>query len=564
MPNAAIYFHPEGYETARADLKGRHVAGESFLIGLFRHSGLDRFVCCADGPETARLFMEMAGRHAPGRPLALVSAADPAGLAEAGCLFLPWPGLDPFAWRRRAHDQRAYSLCGVTHTTSESPHLFGALVTAPLQPWDAVICTSRAARASLEAVLSPYAEYLRDRLGGEGAAPPLLPVIPLGVDADAFRFEASLRAAARAAVGAGDDDVVALFLGRLSFHAKAHPIAMYMALERAARRTGRRVHLVQAGWFGNDSIAAAFVEGARRYAPSVNAVFVDGRLPEVRAHAWAAADLFTSLVDNVQETFGITPVEAMAAGIPGVVTDWNGYRETVRHGVDGFRIPTVLPPPGAAEDIAERYADGTDSYDMYVGRASQIASVDVEAAAAAYARLILDADLRRRMGEAARERARTVFDWKAIIPRYLDLWRELAAIRAHAPESAPRRPGRDANPLRPDPLRMFEAYPTRTLDPGVRLARADGAASELLAALEALHADPLNSPARGVLSPRPDLALALDALDPPGRTVAEVLALAPEDRRMLLARSLVHLMKFDLVRTTEPIRPIEPLASSGD
>ena len=30
--------------------------------------------------------------------------------------------------------------------------------------------------------------------------------------------------------------------------------------------------------------------------------------------AWRAADLFVSLSDNVQETFGLTPVEAM--GVP--------------------------------------------------------------------------------------------------------------------------------------------------------------------------------------------------------------------------------------------------------
>ena len=63
MSNAAIYFHPEGYETARSDLKGRHVAGESFLIGFFRHSGLDRFACHVDQPEMARLFADLAARH---------------------------------------------------------------------------------------------------------------------------------------------------------------------------------------------------------------------------------------------------------------------------------------------------------------------------------------------------------------------------------------------------------------------------------------------------------------------------------------------------------------------
>ena len=559
MPNAAIYFHPEGYETARADLKGRHVAGESFLIGFFRHSGLDRFACHVDRPELARLFADLAARHAPGRPVALYPTSEPSKLSAVGCLFVPGPSIDHFAWRRRSRDQRGYSLCGVTHTTSESPDNLGALATAPLQPWDAVICTSQAARASVEAVLRPYAEYLRDRLGAAEVPMPNLPIVPLGVDTDAFRFDPSVRAAERAALGIGEGEVAVLFMGRLSFHAKAHPLPMYLALEQAARLTGKRIHLIQAGWFGNDAIATAFTEGARRYCPSVNPIFLDGRKPEVRTRIWAAADLFTSLVDNIQETFGITPVEAMAAGLPCVVTDWNGYRETVRHRLDGFRVPTVLPPPGAAADFADRYAAGLDNYDYYIGRTSQVTAVDVQAAAGAYARLVADEGLRRRMGEAGRARAAALFDWRAIIPQYLDVWRQLSDIRRHAPERAPRHPGRDGNPLRPDPLRMFQSYPTLVLEPEVRLVRADGATRAAVGnALAALQGDALNSPARGILSPGADLALALDALDPPGRAVGDLVLLVPEERRLLLVRSLVHLMKFGLLRTVEPLAVREP------
>ena len=62
----------------------------------------------------------------------------------------------------------------------------------------------------------------------------------------------------------------------------------------------------------------------------------------------AASDLFVSPVDNVQETFGLTPIEAMAAGLPSVVSDWDGYRDTVQHVEHGFRIPTLAPPAGQA------------------------------------------------------------------------------------------------------------------------------------------------------------------------------------------------------------------------
>lgn len=555
MTNAAIFFHPEGYETSRTDLKGRHVAGESFLNGFFRHSGLSSFTCCTHHPEHAQVFAEMANKAAPGRSIVNIPIDVPEKLAGAGCLFLPGPALDGFAWRRRAGDQRAYSLCGITHTTAESPEMFGALVTGPVQPWDALICTSQAARASVQSLILPYADYLRERLGATAAPLPHMPVIPLGVDGGAFRFPVGVREEERARYGIAPGDIAVLFVGRLVFHAKAHPYPMYAALERAARVTGRRIHLIQAGWFPNDHVQAAFVEGARRYCPSVNALFLDGRAPGVRGRIWAVGDIFASLADNVQETFGITPIEAMAAGIPCVVSDWNGYRDTVRDGVDGFRVPTLAPPPGCAPDLAARYALNQDTYDYYIGRTAQLAAVDIEAAAQAFIRLIEEPELARRMGEAGRQRVEEVFDWAAVIPRYLDLWRGLAEIRTQAVESAPWQRAGDANPLRPDPLAMFRSYPSALLHGDMMLERTPDASA---AALAVFASDPMNSTAQGVVSPIQDLSVALDALTPPGRRAGDVAALVPPERRLLLFRSLVYLMKFGLVRPVQALTPAIP------
>ena len=66
---------------------------------------------------------------------------------------------------------------------------------------------------------------------------------------------------------------------------------------------------------------------------------VDGRPADTRFSIWSVADIFISFSDNIQETFGLTPVEAMAAGLPSVVTDWDGYRDTVRHGIDQHFVP---------------------------------------------------------------------------------------------------------------------------------------------------------------------------------------------------------------------------------
>ena len=67
---------------------------------------------------------------------------------------------------------------------------------------------------------------------------------------------------------------------------------------------------------------------------------------------------------------------------------------TVRDGVDGYRIPTVMPDAGAGHDLAQRYDDGVDGYDTYCGHTSQAVAVDGPALAQACARLAGDAALR--------------------------------------------------------------------------------------------------------------------------------------------------------------------------
>ena len=110
-----------------------------------------------------------------------------------------------------------------------------------------------------------------------------------------------------------EQDVLVLWLGRLSFFEKAYPQSMFIALEKAAERCGRRLHFVMAGWFpGGESDHSRYKEAARCYAPDVQVHFLDGKNSEVVRCCWAAADLFLSLVDNPQETFGLAPVEAMA------------------------------------------------------------------------------------------------------------------------------------------------------------------------------------------------------------------------------------------------------------
>lgn len=541
--NAAIHYIPAGYETKGPKLMGRMAAGEAFLDAWLRHAGVERHYCYAAERKAAEHFAGLARAAGSDVPVEWIPWAGPAGLAKPGTLYLPDPGLHHHAWRRRAGDQRAYSLTGITHTTASSGamDMIAELPLAPIQDWDAVICTSGPVRAMVRALLDEQEAYLAHRLGAGRFTRPQMPVIPLGVDCAKFAPDPALRAAQRAQLGIAPDEIAVLFVGRLSFHAKAHPYPMYLALEQAARRTGRRLHLVQAGWFANDFIEGAFRDGAKAFCPTVTAHFVDARKPETRFAIWQAADLFTSLSDNIQESFGLTPIEAMAAGLPSVVSDWDGYRDTIEHRAHGYRIPTLAPAAGQGVDLADGHASDVDTYDRYCGYASQFVAVDVAAASEAYRVLIEDADLRGRLGQAARQKALAEFDWRHVLGRYQDLWQDLAARRASAPESATR--GQGASwPARPDPFAAFASYPSEAISPRHRLSPGAYPAD-----LASLIEHPLFAFARHKL--RIDLcALILREVARGETDLATIAAGLDEADRRFLPRQAVWLAKLGAIR----------------
>jgi hypothetical protein len=339
-----------------------------------------------------------------------------------------------------------------------------------------------------------------------------------------------------------------VFVGRLSFHAKANPFAMYQALEASARALAGscRVMLVECGWHASEAIARAFAEARRFACPSVESATLDGRDPAARAEAWAAADVFCSLSDNIQETFGLTPIEAMAAGLPAIVSDWDGYRDTVRDGVDGIRIPTLMPGPGLGEDLAQRHALGIDDYDMYCGRNSNLVAVDIRAATDALTALLGAPDRARALGEAGRRRAREAFDWSALIPRYEALWEELAAIRRAGRDALPRLA--HPWPARMDPFAAFAAYPTATLTPDTRFELVDADPRAARARLDACAALWMVSFDRTT----PPRASEIDAVfarlaDGP-RAARDLAAGTEQGRAPVVFRGLVWLAKLGLIR----------------
>ncbi len=530
---AVITYISQNYDISGA-LVGRQSASEGFLRAYVRHGGADPFVCFSTAVPEIEGFKTYVAQHAPaGTRAEGFLPTEMMRVAATGTLYRPGPDLSYFAWLRRGLGQRSFSIVGVNHTLSDEPAMnsVGRLLLGPVQSWDALVCTSAASKAAIQRLLDEYSAYIAQLTGVELKPRPQMPLIPLGVDCDALtppEGDAAARAAQRARLGIADDEIVLLYLGRFNHVEKANPITMYLAAQQAAQATGRKIRLLEVGWFPTPEMEQGFRQLAGALSPNVQHHYLDGRLPENR-RAWFAGDIFISLSDNVQESFGLTPIEAMAAGLPVIVSDWDGYRDSVRDGVDGFRIPTIAPPPGMGEALAFIYAAGYGGHDVMCGAASQSTAVHPGIAAGAIAKLIGDENLRRTMGTAGRARARELYDWPVIVRAYQALWAELAERRKTAPEVVPPVQGRATRPLAMDPFSLFREFPTRFLLPAVKLTLSPGVDAALVQGMMKL---PIATPLRLFLLDDAGLARLIARLEHGPATVQELLDLfAPTQRQ---------------------------------
>ncbi|ALL14228.1 glycosyltransferase family 4 protein [Caulobacter henricii] len=493
MMNFAIYFAGDGYSTDKK-IMGRQSAGKALIKGVARRWKTDAVYGYGQRAAAHVMIEQLKGDGYAGS----LHWQDSTGrriLAERGALYMPGPLPQDSAHGRNLVGSTAYSLVGVTHTLSSANAMrqVAEVALPPFKPWDALICTSSAALSVVTKLQDELKTWHADNTGATRFNSPALPVIPLGINVPDFERNDTQRIAARQTLGLGADEIAFLFAGRITFHGKASPVACYQALEAACQRTGKALVCIEAGIYPNAGVQNAVEEAQRFFAPSVRFQHVDGNDSGLYDKAWKAADVFVSLSDNIQETFGLTPVEAMAAGIPVLVSDWDGYKDTVRDGVDGYRVPVTLPAAGSGTDLAMNYALGRDNYDYYIGRVSMATVVDLPALTDRVVALAESSDLRETLGAAGQKRAREIYDWPIILGRYVEMIDGLGELRKAAASTAPL-----PWPTRPDPFELFSHYPSQVLDESrivaVHLQRAEAIETFLELGVARYVIDPVTLP----------------------------------------------------------------------
>jgi glycosyltransferase involved in cell wall biosynthesis len=243
-----------------------------------------------------------------------------------------------------------------------------------------------------DCVISECPQDRHDLIKLYEARPSCIETVPCGFDADEFSPEP--RAKARQALGWQPREFTVLQLGRMVPRKGIDNVVQ--AIGALRREYGIKAHLYVVGGNSDQPSPEATPEIGRlqgiasEQGVADNVTFVGRRGRDMLRLYYSAANVFVTT--PWYEPFGITPVEAMACGIPVVGASVGGIRSTVLNGRTGYLVPPRDP----------------------------------SALAARLARLATDPALAERMGAAGRRRAHAHFTWASVAQRMEAVYARLA------------------------------------------------------------------------------------------------------------------------------------------
>ena len=372
---------------------------------------------------------------------------------------------------------RLYPVSSTFHVLSY-PHLLHSWILRLLlvrsYSCDSIICTSRAAKSALQNLLQHVASRLRASHRLEAAYEGRMDVIPYALDTD--RFRPRDKQEVRTQLGLPEDAFLILWIGRLSMLDKADLLPLIQVFQELVVANPEKKLTLLLGGAGPAIFTEMMTNLARDLGIVDRVLFVSPVPPSVRELYFSAADVFVSPADNIQETFGITPQEAMASGVPQVVSDWNGYRDTVAQGKTGFLIPTYMARTDTRTCLQAGLFDRYDMMDHL--RMAQGTAIDLRRYREALQILIDNGELRSEMQRRSRKRALDLFSGEVVISRHAALWKEQRAIATGSVYE----PTADSDYAVPAYFDTFGHYATRVLSRGTRVTASARTASALAGA----------------------------------------------------------------------------------
>lgn len=365
-----------------------------------------------------------------------------------------------------------------THSLSHYPFwtALRSLASAPCVPFDSIVCHAPSTEETLRRGFAWLAglDNVRAHIGDTGVGLPCrLDALPHGLDTDLFSpsptaatAEAGERASdaavrARRTLGLPEVGQIALYFGRMTPYSKADLLPLLDAFARASAEPTDYLLLV--GQEFPPGYADKLRQAGDQLGLGDRLIVISRAEPTLRPLYFCAADLFVFPGDSTVETFGNTVVEAMASGLPVIVSDWDGLRHHVRDGENGRLVPTYWMP---GLDRIEAFSPVSTRWSAQL-LLGQCTWVDVDVLTKALGEMLRDRTLRRRMGIAGRRMAEEEYAWPGVMARWRALFDALEA--AAREESAAAAEARRAGAMRigaPVPyLQLFGHYATGIMDP---------------------------------------------------------------------------------------------------
>ena len=439
---------------------GRVQANEGFIETLLTLDPFDEYVFFLDRPKSSpNLFADHSWPAITRGAIRIEpTQAIPTEIADKDyyCFHFPDPLTDQtrLAVMRNRLSQEIFPITSVPHTLSYTcfSHEFLFEIWPGVSPRDVICATSKAAID----VISAYFAALRKRYAlPKTWGQPGLKRIPLGVDTKRFHIPTPQeKEDARKHFALTPDELVCLAHGRISVDDKMDLLPLLYAIARAQKDSEQRIHLIVSGKIReNDNYPKVLEKSAQSLKIPLSLKVTPSN--EELSLLYKAADVFVSPSDNLQETFGLTVLEAGASGLPVIASDWDGYRDLLVSGETGYLIPTMGPDKTPYLNALVPIIP--DNIHQLL-RAQQTA-LDVPALAAALTRLSNE-NLRRAMGEKARDHVMRHFSWEQSISRWLALLNELWSIPIDAKKHAELKAAE--HPAYLDYAEIFRTYPSQT------------------------------------------------------------------------------------------------------
>jgi glycosyltransferase involved in cell wall biosynthesis len=288
------------------------------------------------------------------------------------------------------------------------------------RPYDSIVVPSRATRE----VLLSYFDDLSETTAGKLSYKGRVDVIPYGIHIDEFQPEN--KRFAREMLGLPPNGIIILSVARISQASKMNYSRLLEFFARLSNEYDDTELLLLIAGAASDDEMQELYQLVEKMAVDDKIRIISNFDDSLKMRILSSADIFISLSDNLQESFGIAVIEAMAMGLPVICTDWDGYKDIVDDGVTGYRIQTIWEAVKFSDDILINFRNPYDHSVIY--RVSQDIYINMDLLITRALGLIYNEKLRSTMGQNGRKKVGKTYSISTEISQFENLWDELARM----------------------------------------------------------------------------------------------------------------------------------------